>query len=202
MPEIVERNGDVRVVYVDPSFHAAEIEKVKEKLARKDERSPSSYLCFSRAQSQYFVDGPTNGLFVTMKLLTFSTFLGAIALVKADYPAFHFLNRTIPDNVPVGTEIDLEWTSQQYTGPFPLSLYAFNTTPYGYHDVGPWGSIPLYESKEVNLTQIPSAASGTYIWIAEPIDEAGVWTGPEFLYEINAIFPDGSVGGAGAFHLI
>ncbi|KAI1362154.1 hypothetical protein F5Y08DRAFT_341976 [Xylaria arbuscula] len=183
MPEIVERNGDVRVVYVDPSFHAAEIEKVKEKLARKDESD-------------------RNGLFVTMKLSTFSTFLGAIALVKADYPAFHFLNRTIPDNVPVGTEIDLEWTSQQYTGPFPLSLYAFNTTPYGYHDVGPWGSIPLYESKEVNLTQILSAASGTYIWIAEPIDEAGVWTGPEFLYEINAIFPDGSVGGAGAFHLI
>ncbi|KAH7025232.1 uncharacterized protein B0I36DRAFT_417372 [Microdochium trichocladiopsis] len=37
MPKIVERDGGVRVVYVDPSSHAAELKK-KEKLAREEER--------------------------------------------------------------------------------------------------------------------------------------------------------------------
>lgn len=37
MPEIVERDGGVRVVYVDTSSHAAEIKKEKERLAREEE---------------------------------------------------------------------------------------------------------------------------------------------------------------------
>ncbi|KAI0509015.1 hypothetical protein F5B22DRAFT_618849 [Xylaria bambusicola] len=85
-----------------------------------------------------------------MKLFTVSALLSAVILVKADYTAFHFLNRTIPENVPVGTEIDLEWVSKDYTGPFDLSVLAFNTTPYGYTP-GPFGQYPLFDSKTLYL---------------------------------------------------
>lgn len=86
-----------------------------------------------------------------MKLFPFSALLGAVALVKADYTAFHFLNRTIPTNVAVGTEIDLSWTSQDYTGPFLLIVNAFNINPIGYQST-PFGQIPLYDGKTVNLS--------------------------------------------------
>lgn len=38
MPEIIERDGGVRVVYVCPAFHAADVEKGMKKGARRDER--------------------------------------------------------------------------------------------------------------------------------------------------------------------
>jgi hypothetical protein len=85
-----------------------------------------------------------------MKLLAVPAFLGAIALVTADYTAFRFISPTIPTDVTVGTEIFLEWTAKDYTGPFTLSVLAFNTTP-AYYETTPVGSFPIYDSKEITL---------------------------------------------------
>ncbi|KAI1120593.1 hypothetical protein F5Y10DRAFT_258066 [Nemania abortiva] len=138
-----------------------------------------------------------------MKLFAFPAFLGAIALVKADYTAFHFINTTIPTDVTdvtVGTEIFLEWTAKDYTGPFTLSVLAFNVTPE-YYTPGPFGQIPTYDSKRVILANPPSAASGTFTWKAEPVDASGTWTSRQFLYQVDAVFPDQSSSSAGAFYL-
>ncbi|KAI0878278.1 hypothetical protein GGS24DRAFT_444204 [Hypoxylon argillaceum] len=135
-----------------------------------------------------------------MKFLAVPAFLGAIALVKADYTAFHWINTTISTDVTVGTEIFLEWTSRDYTGPFNLSVLAFNVTPEYYYP-GPFGQVPVYDSASTTLANPPFAAGGTFTWKAEPIDASGTWTGHQFLYQIGAGFPDQSSSSAGAFYL-
>ncbi|RWA08962.1 hypothetical protein EKO27_g6152 [Xylaria grammica] len=136
-----------------------------------------------------------------MKLLALSALLGATALVKADYTAFRWTNAAIPTNVPVGTEIALEWTAKGYTGPFELSVLAFNITPK-YYTPGPFGQVPVFDTAEITLADSPSAASGTFTWKAAPMDAAGTWTGSQFLYQIDAGFPDQSSSSAGAFYLV
>ncbi|GAW27144.1 hypothetical protein SAMD00023353_7500140 [Rosellinia necatrix] len=46
-----------------------------------------------------------------------------------------------------------------------------------------------------------SAAGGTFIWKAEPVDASGTWTDRQSLYQIDADFPDRSSLSAGAFYL-
>ncbi|TGJ83407.1 hypothetical protein E0Z10_g5366 [Xylaria hypoxylon] len=135
-----------------------------------------------------------------MKLLSVPALLGAIALVKADYTGFHFINTTIPTDVTVGTEIFLEWTAKDYTGPFVLSVLAFNVTPK-YYTPGPFGLIPAYDTASINLADPPSAAGGKFTWKAKPVDASGTWTSRQFLYQIDAGFPDQSSSSAGAFYL-
>jgi RNase H-fold protein (predicted Holliday junction resolvase) len=38
MSEIIERDGGIRVVYVHPSFHTAEIERERKRIAREEKR--------------------------------------------------------------------------------------------------------------------------------------------------------------------
>ncbi|GAW23590.1 hypothetical protein ANO14919_131640 [Xylariales sp. No.14919] len=136
-----------------------------------------------------------------MKLLALPALLSAAALVKADYTAFRWTNAEIPTNVPVGTEIALEWTAKDYTGPFELSVLAFNITPK-YYTPGPFGQVPVFGTAEITLAGPPSAAGGTFTWKAAPVDAAGTWTGSQFLYQIDAGFPDQSSSSAGAFYLV
>ncbi|KAI1353040.1 hypothetical protein F5Y01DRAFT_277615 [Xylaria sp. FL0043] len=136
-----------------------------------------------------------------MKLLALPAFLGAFSVVEAGYTAFHFINTNIPDDVPVGTEIPLEWTSKDYTGAFTLSVLAFNVTPE-YYIPGTFGQIPIYDYKKIILANPPSAGGGTFTWKAEPVDASGTWTGSQFLYQIDAIFPNEDSSSAGAFYLV
>ncbi|KAJ8106777.1 hypothetical protein ONZ43_g6945 [Nemania bipapillata] len=135
-----------------------------------------------------------------LKLFTVPALLGALALVKADYTAFHFINTTITTDVKVGTEIYLEWTSKDNTGPFTLSVLAFNVTPSSYTST-PLGSYPNYDSKSIVIATPPSAAGGTFTWKAEPIDAAGTWTSRQFLYQIDADLSEYESSSAGAFYL-
>ncbi|KAI0816345.1 hypothetical protein GGR55DRAFT_674548 [Xylaria sp. FL0064] len=123
-----------------------------------------------------------------------SAFLGAVSVVEAGYTAFHWINTNIPEDVTVGTEIALEWTGQDYTGAFTISVLAFNVTPE-YYEPGAFGQIPVYDNP-------PSAGGGTFTWKAEPVDASGTWTGSQFLYQIDALFPDESSSSAGAFYLV
>ncbi|KAF2967777.1 hypothetical protein GQX73_g5827 [Xylaria multiplex] len=135
-----------------------------------------------------------------MKLFLIPAFLGAIALVKADITGFHWVNTTIPTDVTIGSEIFLEWTAKDYTGPFTLSVLAFNVTPK-YYTPGPFGQLPVYDSASIVLADPSSAAGGKFTWKAEPVDASGTWTGRQFLYQIDAGFPDQSSSSAGAFYL-
>ncbi|KAI0536308.1 hypothetical protein GGR58DRAFT_503422 [Xylaria digitata] len=131
-----------------------------------------------------------------------SAFLSAIALVKADYTAFHWRNTTIQTDVTVSTEIFLEWTAKGYTGPFTLSVLAFNDPHLrDNYTPGPFGQLPVYDSASIILAGPPSAAGGKFTRKAEPVDASGTWTGRQFLYQIDADFPDQSSSSAGAFYL-
>ncbi|KAI0974754.1 hypothetical protein F4678DRAFT_457867 [Xylaria arbuscula] len=62
--------------------------------------------------------------------------------------------------------------AQDDTGPFTLSVLAYNGTPE-YYELGPFGQFPVFDELSINLAEPPSAADGNFTWKVEPVDASG-----------------------------
>ncbi|KAI1333045.1 hypothetical protein F5Y16DRAFT_1920 [Xylariaceae sp. FL0255] len=138
-----------------------------------------------------------------MKLLAaIPAFLAAVAFAD---------DELVWQNIPpvdasytIGTDFVLEWTPEKKsTDTFSLTIGAWNSTPE-YYTTGPYGSqIPVYDTKEITLSDAVPFSAGNYTWEIKTLDDAGVWTGEQFCYSFTATWNGGFESSSPrAFHIV
>ncbi|KAI0969453.1 hypothetical protein F4678DRAFT_438737 [Xylaria arbuscula] len=96
----------------------------------------------------------------------------------------------VPTNLTVGTDFNLTWTAHDATDSdtLQLNVTGYNTTVIRY-DPGPLGlKIPIYDTREVVLSEAVKLLDESYIWIVQPVEGDSVWTGDGFLYYFTVHF--------------
>ncbi|KAI1265356.1 hypothetical protein F5Y18DRAFT_426957 [Xylariaceae sp. FL1019] len=133
-------------------------------------------------------------------------FLAPLAILAASVQAYIHIDFTnnipVEGNYTVGEDFVLTWNAYEGspTETFHLYVEAYNKTPSGYTNNGPYGSqFPILDTRKVDLGADINFNDLEFTWHIQTLEEG--WTGSQFYYFFDAEYVNGGTS-TRSFHLV